>query len=98
MYPGREFVGERLINKALPRHPALAFELGGDDRDGEMRLAFGPRPGMTGVTVRFIGYFEPNRSKPLSQLEADRIDDGHHCASGFRAAAAARKRPRLSTT
>ncbi len=52
MDPGREFFGERLIDQALPLHPALTAEGRGDDGDGEMRLALWPRPGMTGVTMR----------------------------------------------
>src|SRR5271165_7200182 len=102
MDAGRQFLGERLIDEALPRHPVVAGKGGGDDRQRKMRFAFRTRAGMPGVTMRLVDNVEPARRQSQGQLLTDRIGDGHisdpSMLAGSSAAASARNSPRRSTT
>jgi len=73
----REFVRQGLVDETLARHPALSDERGGNDRDGEMRLAARAGPLMADMSMRLILHLESGRSQPFHQLAADRFGDGH---------------------
>jgi len=61
-----------------------------------MGFAFRPRSGMTGMAMRFVQYHS-RAAQTVGQLVADRLGDAHG-APFCRAAAAARKPARSSTT
>ena len=58
MNGGGEFLGNGLINKALPVEAGETLEGDGDDLDPEMGLALGPAFRMAGVTGRFVDNLE----------------------------------------
>jgi len=70
-----QFLGQYPVDAALAGNPALALERGGDDPDAEMALAAGPRPGMAGMTVRFIDNIEADRVQRLGEFGAQPLDD-----------------------
>jgi hypothetical protein len=77
VYSGGEFLGERLVDEALPCQAALATKGGGNDGHRKVRFTFGPRSGMPGVAVRLINDLKPDWGKTVGQLATDRIGDRH---------------------
>src|ERR1700730_17996326 len=106
MDPRREFLGQSLIDEALPRDPGLADKNGGDDSDREMCLTLRPGTCMSGVAMRLVFDLKPGRSEPGRQLPANgfgNAHDGEDIRVGDNRgrqcdAAAHRKPPRSSTT
>jgi hypothetical protein len=73
-----QLLGENGMDAALAGKAALAGEGGGDDLDAEMRLAFRPRAGMTGVARRFIDDVEAGGRQRLGQLAPHGLRDLAH--------------------
>ncbi len=75
-----EFRGQRRVHGARPRHAGLPGEGRRDDGDGEMRLAFRPRPGMAGMAVAVIGHRHLRRGEGGFEGGADAVGAGCHDA------------------
>jgi hypothetical protein len=88
-----ELLGQEAIDSALPSDAAFARESGRDDLDAKMRLAFGARPGMAGMAVRFVVNDEPERLEADGELGANALGNGH--GSGTVKAARAPVKPPL---
>ena len=76
-----ELLGQEAIDSALSSDAAFPGESGGDDLDAEMRLAFGTRPGMAGMAVRFVVNDEPERLETGGELGANALCNGHGFAT-----------------
>jgi len=72
-----EFLGQEAVDPALAGDATFTRESGRDDLDAEMRLAFGPRPGMAGMAVRLVLNDEPERLETGGELGADTLGNGH---------------------
>lgn len=88
-----ELLGQEAIDSPLSSDAAFPGESGGDDLDAEMRLAFGPRPGMPSMAVRFVVNDEPERLETGGELGANAVGNGH--GSGTVKAARAPVKPPL---
>ncbi len=54
MHRTGQFIGQDLMYGAMPLYPAFAFKRRRHNINTEMRFAFRPGPGMTGMQVGFI--------------------------------------------
>src|SRR4051812_2850799 len=80
MHRAGQLVFENGVDAALPLHPALARERGGDDGHVEMRLAFRPGAGMPGMAAGIVDDLEPRGIECLAQLRTNAIGDETHAA------------------
>ena len=65
MQPAGEFRAERRVDQAVGFDPILTAKGFRHDPHTEMRLAFGPRPGMALVPVGLVDYLKLGRGKSL---------------------------------
>lgn len=74
------FRGEERKNEALPLDSAFSGEFTADDGDSEVALSALPRPGVTGVEVRFVDDFNSLGGQARFELDLDGVSyrsEGH---------------------
>lgn len=77
MHRAGQFLGEDGVDAAMPLDARHRLEGSRDDGDPEVRLAFRPGAGMTGMTVRLINNLQRLRRERGGELGADRLGNGH---------------------
>jgi hypothetical protein len=79
-----QFVGESGIYHPVAFDPAFPGKGFGDDVDPEMRLAFGPVPGVTFVEMRLVDHRQTFRLERPLKLFLNSTLDRHDAAILFR--------------